>query len=89
MKVKTYKTTVYPVVLHECETWYLTLRKEGWPRVFENTVLRRIFEPKKDEVTGEKKRLYKEKLYALYSTPNIIRVIKLRILKCEAYVAII
>jgi hypothetical protein len=48
-----YKTIILPVVLYGCETWSLTLREEHRLRVFENMVLRRIFEPKKDEVTGE------------------------------------
>jgi hypothetical protein len=56
-----------PVVLYECKTWSLTSRKELRLRVFENRVLRRIFEPKRDEVTGEWRRLHNEDLYALYS----------------------
>jgi hypothetical protein len=67
-----------PVVLCGCETWSLTLREECRLRVFENKVLRRIFGPKRDEVTVEWRRLYNEELYALYSSPNIIRVIKSR-----------
>jgi hypothetical protein len=50
-------------------------------RVFENRVLRRIFGPKTDKVTGEWRRLHNEKLHALYSTPNIIRVMKSRRLR--------
>jgi hypothetical protein len=53
-----------------------TLREERRQRVFENRVLRRIFRPKRDEVTGEWRRLHNEKLHALYSSPNIIRMIK-------------
>jgi hypothetical protein len=53
VKVKIYKTIILPVVLYGCETWYLTLREEHRLRVFENRVLRRIFGPKRDEVTGE------------------------------------
>jgi hypothetical protein len=64
------------VVLHGCETWSLILREEFRLRVFENRVLRRIFGPKRDEVTGEWRRLHNEELYALYSSPNIIRVMK-------------
>jgi hypothetical protein len=52
VKVKIYKTIILPVVLHGCETWSLTLRDEHRLRVFENRVLRRIFGPKRDEVTG-------------------------------------
>jgi hypothetical protein len=65
-----------PVVLYECETWSLTLREEHRLRVFENRVLRRIFGPKRDEVTQEWRRLHNEELNDLYSSPNIIRVIK-------------
>jgi hypothetical protein len=54
------------------------LREECRLRVFENKVLRRIFERKRDEVTGEWRRLHNKELYALYSSPNIIRVIKSR-----------
>jgi hypothetical protein len=52
VKVKIYKTIILPVVLYGCETWSLTLRKEHRLRVLENRVLRRIFGPKRDEVTG-------------------------------------
>jgi hypothetical protein len=67
-----------PVVLYGCESWSLTLREECRLRVFENRVLRRIFGPKRDVVTGEWRRLHNKELYALYSSPNIIRVIKSR-----------
>jgi sorting nexin-29 len=53
VKVKIYKTIILPVVLYRCETWSLTLREEHRLRVFENRVLRGIFGPKRDEVTGE------------------------------------
>jgi hypothetical protein len=65
-----------PVVLYGCESWSLTLREECRLRVFENKVLRRIFGPKRDELTGEWRRLHKKELYDLYSSPNIIRVMK-------------
>jgi hypothetical protein len=52
VKIKTYKTMILPLVLYGCETWSLTLREEHRLRVFENRVLRRIFGPKRDEVTG-------------------------------------
>jgi hypothetical protein len=69
-------TVVLSVVLYGCETWSLTLRDEQRLRVFENRVLRRIFGPKRDETTGEWRRLHNEELNDLYSSPNIIRVIK-------------
>jgi hypothetical protein len=65
VKIKTYRTTILPVVLYACESWSLTLREESRLRVFENKVLRRIFGPKKDEVTGEWRRLNNKELYAL------------------------
>jgi hypothetical protein len=66
------------VVLHGCETWSLKLRDERRLRVFENRVLRRIFGPKRDEVTDEWRKLHNEELNILYSSPNIVRVIKSR-----------
>jgi len=51
------------------------LREERWPRVFENRVLRRIFRPRRDEVTGEWRKLHNEELNNLYCSPNIDRVI--------------
>jgi hypothetical protein len=75
VKIKIYGTIILPVVLYGCESCSLTLREECRLRVFENRVLRRIFGPKRDEVTGEWRRLHKKELYALYS-PNIIRAIK-------------
>ena len=65
-----------PVVSYGCTTWSLTLREERRLRVFENRVVRRIFGPKRDEVTGEWRRLHNEELHALYSSPNIFLVIK-------------
>jgi hypothetical protein len=67
---------ILPDVLCGCESWSLTLREEYRLRVFENKVLRRIFGPKREEVTGEWRRLHNKELYAVYSSPNIIRVIK-------------
>jgi hypothetical protein len=75
-----------PVVLYGCESWSLTLREECRLRVLENKVLRRIFGPKRVEVTGEWRRLYNKELYALYSSPNI-RVIKSRRLRWAEHVA--
>ena len=53
IKIKIHRTIILPVVLYGCETWSLTLREERRLRVFENRVLRRIFGPKRDEVTGD------------------------------------
>ena len=63
-------------VLYVCETWSLTLREEGRLRVFENRVLRRIFGPKRDKVTGDWRKLHNKELNDLYSSPNIVRVIE-------------
>jgi hypothetical protein len=73
LKVKIYKTIILPVVLYGCESWSLTLREEHRLWVFENRVLRRIFGPKGDEVTGEWRRLHNGELHNLYSSPDIIR----------------
>jgi hypothetical protein len=67
---------VLPVVLYGCETWSLTLREEHRLTVFENRMLRRIFGLKRDEVTGEWRKLHNEELCDLYSSPSIIRIIK-------------
>jgi hypothetical protein len=75
-KIRVYRTVVLPVVLYGCEIWYVTLREEHRLRVFENRVLRRVFGPKRDEATGEWRRLHNEELNDVYSSPNIIRVIK-------------
>jgi hypothetical protein len=65
-----------PAVLYGCETWSLTLRGEHRLRVFEKRVLRRIFEPKGDEVTGGWRKLHNDELHNLYSSPSIIKIIK-------------
>ena len=66
------------MVLYRCETWSLTLREESRLKVFENRVLRRVFGPKRDEMTGEWRKLHNEELNDLYSLPNIVRVVKSR-----------
>ena len=53
IKIKKYRSIILPFVLYGCETWSLTLREERRLRVFENRLLRGIFGPKRDEVTGE------------------------------------
>jgi hypothetical protein len=78
IKIKIYRTIILQVVLCGCETWSLTLREECRLRVFADMVLRRIFGPKRDEVTGEWRRLHNEELYALYSSSNTIRLINSR-----------
>jgi hypothetical protein len=76
-----------PVVLYGCETWSLTLREEHRLRVFENRVVRRIFGPKRDEVTGERRKLHKEELHIMYYSPNIIRQIISRRMRRAGHVA--
>ena len=76
LKVNACKTIILPVVLYGCETWSLTLREEHRLRVFENKVLRKIFGAKRDEITGEWRKIHNAELHALYSSPNIIRNLK-------------
>ena len=70
-----------------CETWSLTLREERRLRVFENRVLRKVFGPKRDEVTGEWRKLHNEKLNDLYTLPNIVPVVKSRRMRWAGHVA--
>ena len=87
LKIEIYRTIILPVVLYGCETWSVTLRKERRLSVFENRVLRRVFGPKRDEVTGEWRKLHIEILGNLFSLPNIVRVVKSRIMLWTGHVA--
>ncbi|KAJ4440696.1 hypothetical protein ANN_08844 [Periplaneta americana] len=87
LKVRIYKTVILPVVLYGYETWTLTLREEQRLRVLENKVLRKIFGAKRDEVTGEWRKLHNAELHALYTSPDIIRNIKSRRLRWAGHVA--
>ena len=78
INIKIYRTIILPAVLYGCETWSLTLREERRLRVFENRVLRRIFGPNRDDVTGEWRKLPNEDINDLYSSPIIFRVITSR-----------
>jgi hypothetical protein len=85
--LKLISSAILPVVLYGCETWSLTLREEHRLRVFENRVLRRIFGPKRDHVTGDWRKLHNEGLHNLYSSPNIIRMSKSRRMRWAGHVA--
>jgi len=87
IKIEIYKTIILPVVLYECETSSPTPREERSLRVFGNTVLRRKFEPRREEVAGEWRELYNEELNNLHSSPNIVRVIKSRKMRWAGHVA--
>jgi hypothetical protein len=82
IKIRIQKTTILPVVLYGRETWSLALKEEHRLRVFENRMLRRIFGPKRDEVTGGWRKLHYE-----YSSPNIITIIKYRRVRWAELVA--
>jgi hypothetical protein len=87
VKVKIHRTIILPFVLYGSANWSVTLREEHILRVFENRVLRRIFGPKRDEVTGEWRKLHGGELHNLYSSPNIIRQIKSRSVRWAGHVA--
>ena len=87
LKVKIYRNILLPFVLYGSETLSLILREERRLRVFENRVLRGIFGPRRDEVTGEWRKLHNEELNDLYSSPNIVRVIKSRRMRWAGHVA--
>jgi hypothetical protein len=86
LKIKVYKTVILPVVMYGCGTWSLTLREEQRLRIFENRMLRRIFGPKREE-DGSWRKLHNDEFHNLYSSPNIVRVIKSRRMKWAGHVA--
>jgi hypothetical protein len=86
LKIKIYKTVILPVVLYECKTWSLTLREEHRLRVFEKRVLRKIFGPEREEDRSWRK-LHNDELHSLYSSLNIVRVIKSRRMRWVGHVA--
>jgi len=85
--IKIYRTIILPVVMYGCETWSLTLKEERRLRMFQNLALRRVFDPKRDEVTGEWRKPHNEVLNDLYSSPNIFRMIKSRRMRWADHVA--
>jgi hypothetical protein len=87
VKIKIYSSVVLPVVFYGCETWSLVLREEHRLRIFKNVVLRRVFGSERDEITGKWRRLINKELYSVFSSPNIIWVIKSRRLRWAGHVA--
>jgi hypothetical protein len=83
IKIRIYKSTI----LYGCETWSLTLKEEHRLTVFENRVLKKIFGPKRDEVTRDWRKLCNEELHNLYCSPNIIRMIKSEGIRWARHVA--
>jgi hypothetical protein len=87
ININTYRNKLRPVVLYGCETWSLTFREERRLTVFENMVLRRIFGPKRDEVTRDWRKLHIEERNDLYSSLNTIRVIISRRMRWAGHVS--
>jgi hypothetical protein len=87
INIRIYKSIILPVLLEWCETLSLTLREQHRLRLFENIVLRRIFGAKRDEATGDWRKLHNKELHNLYSSPNIIRMIKSRSMRWAGHVA--
>jgi hypothetical protein len=87
LKIKIYRTIITPVVLYGCETWSLTMMEERRLRVLENRVLRIVFGPRGDEVTGKWRKIHNEELNDLYSSSNTILVINSRRMRWAGHVA--
>jgi hypothetical protein len=79
-------STILPVVLYGCEIWFLALREEHRLRVFENNVLGRIFGPKRDEMSAGWRKIHNEELHNLYSSPDIIWMVKPRSMRWAEHV---
>jgi hypothetical protein len=86
LKIKIYKTLILPVVRYGCDTWSLTFREEHRLRLFENRVFMRIFGPNGEE-DGSWRKLRNDEIHNLYSSPNIVRVIKSRKMRWAGHVA--
>jgi len=78
MKLKIYRTVILPVILSGCESWSTTLADEHKLRVFENKVFRKIYGPKRDEMTGKWRRLHNEELHGLYDSLDVVKILKSR-----------
>jgi len=78
LMIKIYRNIILSVVVYGYETWSITLREERRLRAFENRVVRRIFGPERDKVTRDWRKLHNKELNDVYSSPNIVRVIKSR-----------
>jgi hypothetical protein len=87
VEIRIYDIIILPVFLYGCKTWSLTLRDEQKVGVFENRVLRRIFEPCKDEVTGGLRRLHNKEYHNLYPSPSTTGTMKSSRMKCAGHVA--
>jgi hypothetical protein len=87
VEIRIFRTIILLVVLYGCETSSLTLREEHRLSLFENRVLKKIFVPKRNEVTGGWRKLHNEELHNLYSLPSVIRMIKSRRIRWAGHVA--